>query len=260
MRVFPRDGSGSILPTRVLSGGNTQLDGPVAIAVDGLNDEVFVLNFFSNAVTVYPRTASGNTVPLRVVAGANTGLSNVAALGIAASQAEILVANRTSITVYSRIATGNAAPLRTIAGSNTLLTFATSMAYDATNNEMFVGVIGNPAMVLVFPRTASGNVNPSRTLRTICTNDIGVAIDAPNGELYVSCLTLTRVYARTASGNASHIRSRNTESARLIVNGPAGEVSWLMAGSIITRSTSLTGPTRTITDSGVNFQAIGLGP
>jgi len=48
---------------------------PEGIAVDTVNNEMFVANENSLSVTVYARTANGNVAPLRTLSGAATGLN-----------------------------------------------------------------------------------------------------------------------------------------------------------------------------------------
>ncbi|MEP6801208.1 MAG: hypothetical protein ABJC07_04685, partial [Acidobacteriota bacterium] len=74
--VYTRTGSGNLAPLRTLAGAATGLVSPSGLAVDAVNDELFVVNItFPYSVTVYPRTANGNVAPLRTLAGAATGLS-----------------------------------------------------------------------------------------------------------------------------------------------------------------------------------------
>jgi hypothetical protein len=66
--------------------------------------------------------------------------------------------------------------------------------------------------VTVYPRTASGNVAPLRTITgagTMLDGPRGVAVDVRNNELIVANragFSIT-VYARTANGNAGPIRT-----------------------------------------------------
>jgi hypothetical protein len=51
----------------VLKGPNTLIKYPNGLALDLVNDELWVANFGNHAATVYKRDASGDTAPLRVI-------------------------------------------------------------------------------------------------------------------------------------------------------------------------------------------------
>jgi len=110
-------------PTATIAGGNTGLDNPAGIALDGAGN-IYVTNATSHSITVYAAGASGNATPTTTIAGGNTGM--FIPVGIALDgAANIYVANARSnfgvgsITVYAAGASGNATPMATIAGGNT---------------------------------------------------------------------------------------------------------------------------------------------
>jgi DNA-binding beta-propeller fold protein YncE len=142
---------------------------------------------------------------------------------------ELAVANSLSppsMTVYALTANGNVAPLRTISGAATGLTVNTvGLAVDTVNNEFFVA-IGLPTnSVLVFARTANGNVAPLRTISGAATglnSPYGVAVDIVNNEVAVTNLSgnSVTVYARTANGNVAPLRTISGAATGL--NSPTG--------------------------------------
>ena len=195
-------------------------------------DELFVTNGGGDTVTVYARTANGNMAPLRTISGGATGLSTPRGLAVDTVNNELAVANggtggSPSITVYALTANGNVAPLRTISGAATGLTVNTvGLAVDTVNNEFFVaiGAVLSPS-VLVFARTANGNVAPLRTISGAATglnSPYGVAVDIVNNEVAVTNLSgnSVTVYARTANGNASPLRTISGAATGL--NGSTG--------------------------------------
>jgi hypothetical protein len=99
------------------------------------------------------------------------------------------------------------------------------LAVDTVNNEFFVA-IGSPTnSVLVFARTANGNVAPLRTISGAATGlngPYGVAVDIVNNEVAVANLggNSVTVYARTANGNASPLRTISGAATGL--SGPFG--------------------------------------
>ena len=192
-------------------------------------DELFVTNGGGDSVTVYARTANGNMAPIRTISGGATGLSTPRGLAVDTVNNELAVANSLSppsITVYALTANGNVAPLRTISGAATGLSVNTvGLAVDTVNNEFFVA-IGSPAnSILVFARTANGNVAPLRTISGAATGlngPYGVAVDIVNNEVAVANLggNSVTVYARTANGNASPLRTISGAATGL--NSPTG--------------------------------------
>jgi hypothetical protein len=171
--------------------------------------------------------------PLRTISGAATGLGTPRGLAVDRVNNELAVANGgsgpvvTSVTVYAISANGNVAPLRTISGAATGLISPNviGLAVDTVNNEFFVtnGIPTNS--VVVFARTANGNVAPLRTISGAATglnHPYSVAVDTVNNEVAVTNAvgnTVT-VYARTANGNVAPLRTISGAATGL--NSPAG--------------------------------------
>ena len=207
--VFARTVSGNTPPLRTLQGPATGLGLPQVVAVDPVNNELPVANSSGPRITVYPRTASGNTAPLRTLQGPATGLNSPSALFVDLVNNELSVANfanplgvspsLSSIRVYARTADGNTGPLRILASP--VLVGPLGLAVDTVNNELLVvknlhATVITPssppcpisvlAGVLVFPRTASGNICPLRTLEgnaTGLTNPQFLAVTTAAGAL-----------------------------------------------------------------------------
>ncbi len=226
--VYPRTASGNIAPLRTLAGPATGLDSPMRLVVDTINNELLVANLFS--ITVYPRAASGDTAPLRTLSGPATGLNQPRGLVVDTVNNELLVVNLFSITVYPRTASGDTAPLRTVSGLGTGLDFSSSADADRVHDEL---VVGNssflaPSSITVYPRTASGNTPPLRTVVGAATGLVGpagLAVDTLNSELVVVNAdgfggnpSIT-VYPRTANGNVAPLRSLQGPATGLSLPG-----------------------------------------
>ena len=217
--VYNRTAAGNIAPLRTLIGPATGLASPSGLAVDPVNNELFVVNLtLPYSVTVYPRTANGDVAPLRTISGASTALNGPRGIFLDLVNNEIAVANRAgfSVTVFARTANGNVAPLRTISGPATGLSNPWGLAIDVVNNELIVANNGNS--LTVYARTASGNAVPLRTISGAATGfnngPIGVALDSVNNELAVtnpffgpSLLPSVLVFSRTANGNVAPLRT-----------------------------------------------------
>ena len=261
--VYARTASGNIAPVRVISGTSTGLKGAVGIAVDPVNNEVFVSA--AGAIRVFSRTANGNVAPLRtlnICAGCAPGIA------IDPGHGELFVPSGNSITIYARTAQGNATPSRTLSGSFTELSSPTSVAYDAVHDEIIT--TSSNSAIGVFPRTASGNAFPTRTIYAdVPANLTGLtyaAVDDASGDIYVASTTSVAVFPRTADQGATPSRTIAganvgfTRPLGIAVNPANGEV-FIGDGSarrLVVHSTTANGnvaPLRTTSglSSGVDY-------
>ncbi|HEY1428310.1 MAG TPA: hypothetical protein VGF18_01975 [Candidatus Tumulicola sp.] len=78
--VFESQASGDPSPIQSISGADTGLLGPVAIAVDS-TDQIYEVDAPGPSIDVFAAQSNGDVAPIRLIAGSNTGLSG--ALGIA---------------------------------------------------------------------------------------------------------------------------------------------------------------------------------
>jgi DNA-binding beta-propeller fold protein YncE len=200
----------------------TTLYNPQDIAVDTINNQLYVVNNDSNYsgitnIVVYGRTDNGYATPKSIIAGTNTGLYSP--YGIAADNInnEILVANGYSILFFPLTANGNVTPTRTISGASTGLS-GQSLKLDNANNEIFVANSSNS--ITVYARTAYGDAAPIRTISGASTglsSPYGIAVDNVNDEIFAanfSTKSIT-VYARTADGDVTPIRTISGASTGL---------------------------------------------
>ena len=209
--VFRKQAEGEEEPLRVLEGFDTQLEDPHGIALDTINNLMYVSNFGNahnlNAdtgetygsfeppsITVYPLNASGNTPPLRIIEGPQTLMNWPSHMALHQERQELFVANDgdSSILVFSASAEGDVAPIRVIKGPNTGILHPPGIALDERLDELFVASMGTPS-VTVFPVTANGDVEPQRTIRgapvgtksLMIGNPGAVGYDSRRGEILV---------------------------------------------------------------------------
>jgi DNA-binding beta-propeller fold protein YncE len=188
------------------------LNGPLGVAVDAGNNELFVANSSAPSVTVYDLSANGNVAPKRTLSGGLTGLNSPYGIAVDTVNNELFVAiaggATRSVTVYARTASGNVAPLRTLTGAATGLIEPTGLAVDTANNELLVAdAIGHS--VMVYLRTANGNTAPLRTIAVATSGNLqGLAVDTVNNELALvnGNDNSVSMYTRTASGSAVPLR------------------------------------------------------
>jgi len=120
--TFAGGTNGETPPLRVIQGSSTRLEGPDRVAVDAVNNEIYVPE--GDKILVYDRMANGNVAPKRVIEGpdAGRGLDAVAIDPVN----NLLIAsagggggdrgNGTRFLVFDRTANGNVKPKMTIRG------------------------------------------------------------------------------------------------------------------------------------------------
>lgn len=117
LEIFPR---GQTVPSRVIAGTATQLNVPIAVAVDDAGN-IYVANSKGNSVTVYGNAQSGNVAPIRAVSGGATVLFGPQGVALDPS-GQLYVTNLQpfgipgSLNVFPPAATGNIAPSILVCG------------------------------------------------------------------------------------------------------------------------------------------------
>jgi DNA-binding beta-propeller fold protein YncE len=141
--TFDGDASGDVAPLRTIQGPASQIDWPMGVAVDEINNELIVANNGDNSILIFPRTASGDMQPKRAIRGPLTGIKGP--MGVAIAKGEIWVANFGDHTalVFPRLAAGNVAPRRILrnapAGKETSgFGNPYAVAYDTKRREVLV--------------------------------------------------------------------------------------------------------------------------
>jgi DNA-binding beta-propeller fold protein YncE len=141
--VYDGDANGDAAPLRTIQGPTSQLDWPMGVAVDEVNNEIIVANNGDNSVLIFARPARGDARPRRVIRGPLTGIKGP--MGIAIAKDEIWVANFGDHTalVFPRLAAGNVAPRRILrnapAGKETTgFGNPYAVAYDTKRREVLV--------------------------------------------------------------------------------------------------------------------------
>jgi DNA-binding beta-propeller fold protein YncE len=87
-----------VAPIRAIGGGKTGLSGPMGVAIDAKNDEIWVTNYSDHSAVVFARTATGDVAPKRVIrnapmGAASVGFGNPGAVAYDSKRDEILVPN-----------------------------------------------------------------------------------------------------------------------------------------------------------------------
>ena len=117
--TFQGGANGESAPLRVIQGSRTRLESPARVAVDGVNNEIYVPE---EGVLVYDRLANGNVAPKRAIEGPDTGLGagdvHIDPINnlIVVSVGEGGRGSGTRFLVFDRTASGNVKPKMTIRG------------------------------------------------------------------------------------------------------------------------------------------------
>jgi hypothetical protein len=163
--AFARLANGAQPPARSVYGQTSHLSRTMHdIRFDEIHDEFFVVNPFAEAIMAFKGDTNGQQAPLRIIQGPHVKFGGNR-LDVDPVHNEIFLPQNSRIRVYPRDGNGDVAPIRTIEGPDTMLKNAESLAVDPINNIIAVGFNKQPydednASILIFDRTANGNVKP----------------------------------------------------------------------------------------------------
>jgi hypothetical protein len=153
--------NGNTAPIKTLTGANTGLNAPSAIAFDS-SGRMYVTNFNANTVTVHAAGwANGDTAPIKTLTGANTGLD--APEGVAFdSSGRMYVINYNTFTVTAYAANwadGNTAPTKTLVGNTSALNGPYGLAFDS-DDQMYIANFDNSTVVTYAAEVVSDDSEP----------------------------------------------------------------------------------------------------
>lgn len=166
--AWPDAANGDVAPTRILGGAATGLRGADGLLHDPVQRELYVADFYGRAIRVYADDARGNAAPKRTFTSVSLGQPRQMAL--AGSDEIAVITTLCCISFYARTADGTVSARRTIGGNLTQIDNPSGIAYLPATDEIAIGDYAMQAgnqfagEVLIFPRTATGNVAPSRRI------------------------------------------------------------------------------------------------
>lgn len=206
------------------------------LAYDDLHDEIIVPVALSGAVLVFRGGATGDEPPLRIIQGSKTGMIRPQTVEVDPVNNEIVAADSSSraILVYDRLANGDVEPKRRIGGDKTLFRDIIGIAVDAKSNLILASTRSTDGFsgILMFDRTANGNVAPVRKIGGPMTGALGafrqLKVDAERGMVYLAVQSYRRASATPQkaadlySNEASLQRLRDLDEVR---GSPADERS-----------------------------------
>lgn len=185
--------------------------GPIfsSVGVDPVRNEVFLQD--SNRWSIRVRQESGgNTPPVRALEGQKTLISRTMhGFMYDPLHDEIVVTSplAQAVVTFRGGASGEEAPIRVIQGPRTNIQGTAYGAnaivtVDPVNNEIYVPAV--PNVMLVFDRTANGDVGPKRVLRggpIDISGQTGVYVDPVHNLLLINGRGAMYIFNRTAAGD-----------------------------------------------------------
>ncbi|MBI5546241.1 MAG: hypothetical protein HY901_20310 [Deltaproteobacteria bacterium] len=216
------------VPLRSLKGPLTGLDQPRALALDKMNNRLFVAN--ADSITVYSKGASDDVAPIATIAASTPGLSEPSALAIDEAGKELWVADPEARALLVYVVGGTAeAPTftldRTLDQGTLHLDRPSAIAlveHLAGGDEVLVANYDGSS-VTVYHRNALPDDSPVRTLYGSATGiaaPLGLALDAsdpaaPRIVLSASAENRLSVFPLNASGNVAPARTISGEASGL---------------------------------------------
>lgn len=205
-------------PLRTIAGALTGFVSPSAVTLDTVNNELYVADFFGQAVRVFNAGASGDVAPVRtLIHGINSQIGQVRMVAVDLFHDELIVVSSNVINVFPRTASGDAIRLRTISGTATKLKDPLTIVYDALNNTYITNSydVAGPNLpgILTFDRNASGNAAPLRAISGAATQlgtfTNSTALDSVNDEIWSQGDDGPGIVAfpRTATGDVAPTRN-----------------------------------------------------
>jgi len=160
-----------------------------------------------------------DTPPRRALEGQKTKISRTMhGFGYDPIHDEIVVTSplTQAILIFRGGAKGEDAPVRVIQGSHTKILGSAygaldRVSVDPANNEILLPIV--PSGILVFDRTANGDVAPKRVLNNVRGS---VAVDPVHNLLIVNSGTSMQIFDRLASGDAK---------PKAVIQGPKAGVA-----------------------------------
>jgi len=178
--AFARLAKGGDAPSRRIFGQATKLSRTMHdIRYNEARDEFYVNNPFAQAVLTFRGGADAQEAPIRVIQGAKTRLISADTLEIDTIHNEILVPQGNEVLVFPMMANGDVAPIRVLQGGAKMgWRFGGGIAVDPVHDLLVTdGTVEAEGQgyrttyrqgresILIFARTANGEVKPLRVIR-----------------------------------------------------------------------------------------------
>ncbi len=179
--IFARLANGTDLPQRLIYGQASKLSRTMhAIRYNPKRDEFYVGNPFAQALLTFRGAANGQEAPIRVIQGPKTTLQSPDTIEVDSVHDELIEPESDRVLVYPVAANGDVAPLREFhSPKKNGWRAAGGIAVDPIHNVIVLAgtVLGDAKKgysspygdsreaLLIFDRTAEGEVQPLRVIR-----------------------------------------------------------------------------------------------
>lgn len=205
--TFAGGANGETAPLRVIQGSKTRLEAPDRVAVDAVNNEIYVPE--GDVILVYDRMASGNVAPKRVIEGPDTGVG-MDAVAIDPVNNLLVVAagggggdrerSGTRFLVFDRTANGNAKPKMIVRGPRAMggpfAIYPPKKLIIATNRPAGETLAGKDSYLGVWSYEKSSDGEPLWTIggpNGVFQMPRGVTLDVKNKSIIASDKRLNSV-------------------------------------------------------------------
>jgi DNA-binding beta-propeller fold protein YncE len=204
--TFAGGADGEMPPLRVIQGSRTRLEAPDRVAVDAVNNEIFVPE--GDKILVYDRTGNGNVAPKRAIEGPDVGrgldalaidpVNELLIVGVGGGGGDL--GRGTRFLVFDRTANGNVKPKMTIRGPRAMggpfAIYPQKKLILATNRPVNEALAGDDSYLGVWSYEKTSDGPPLWTIggpKGIFQMPRGVALDVKNKSIIASDKRLNSV-------------------------------------------------------------------
>jgi DNA-binding beta-propeller fold protein YncE len=214
--IFSRQAKGNVAPDRIINTPHTTY----GIAVDEDHQELFLTVQEAAAVSVYPKMAKLDESPIRLLEGDHTGLGDPHGIAVDPQRNLLFVANFGSVAQHRKPEPSGRGGGGGGFGGSEKANWPVAREGSVPGSGQFTG-----AAITIYPRDASGDTAPVRTIRGAKTQldwPTALALDTKRGELYVANDTgdSILVFDETADGDVAP--KRVIKGAKSMVKSPTG--------------------------------------
>ena len=210
--IFSREQKGNVAPDRIINTPHTTY----GIAVDETHQELFLTVQEAAAVSVFPKMAKTDDPPVRLLEGDHTGLGDPHGIAVDPQRNLLFVANFGSVAQHRKPEGGGRGGF----GGSEKANWPIAREGSVPGSGQFTG-----AAITVYPRGASGDTAPIRTIRGPKTQldwPTALALDPTRGEIYIANDTgdSILVFDETADGDVAP--KRVIKGPKSLVKSPTG--------------------------------------
>ena len=195
--TFRGGSNGEEAPIRVIQGSLTQLKAPDRVALDPVNNEIYISER-TGYILVFPRQANGNVAPIRRLEGPDTGITGNSYVLVDAARNILIQSSGSRFRIFNRTDNGNVKPKAVIGGPKSglrgpngppayhaptgMIVASSHVSGDAGSDQL-----NNVGEVVVFHVDDRGDVPPRLSIgRDVLKVPRGVALDPASRNFVVT--------------------------------------------------------------------------